>query len=296
MTRHTPLPDELRRWIADRLPGVDDVTDVSWPRGNSMVWRVAAGADVVFVKISPSAREYEREVRGYTHAARALAIDAAPRLIAADPDLRALMSSRLQGRVVRDLPLTVADERRVHEQAGHLLRRWHDHTPPATAHERAVLRAVVAGQAEEAAACLEDTAGHLDDAQRALVQCVVDELPRLGEEMPVVYRHGDHATRNWLFDAAQDTVGVIDFEMAHHGIVVEEFVWLYGALWTTRPDLKAAHFNGYGRHLSDDEERFLLLLTARLGVSYLRSGLAKERSDLVERGRLVLTRMTRRAR
>lgn len=261
-----------------------------------MVWRVAAGADMVFVKISPSAREYEREVRGYAHAARALIVGTAPRLIAADPDLQALMSSPLSGRVVRDLPLTQADERRVHQQAGHLLRRWHDHSPPATAHDRAVIRADVAGQAKEAAACLEDTAGHLDDAQRALVQCVVEELPRRTEGMPVVYRHGDHATRNWLFDAAQDTVGLIDFEMAQHGSIADEFVWLHGALWTTRPDLKAAHFNGYGRHLDDDEERLLLLLTARLGVSYLRSGLAKERSDLVERGKLVLTRMTRRAR
>lgn len=295
MNQHL-LPDDLRRWIAGRLPGADTVTDVSWAREHSRVWRVAAGADAVFVKISPTTRAYEREVRGYAHATRALCPDTAPRLIAADPDLRSLMSSPLPGRVVRDLPLTRATERRVHEQAGRLLRRWHDHSPPPTARDRAATRAAVAEQAQEAATCLEVTAAHLDEAQRAVVRCVMDELPRLAATVPVVYRHGDHATRNWLFDATRGSVGLIDFETADHGIVADEFVWLYGALWGTRPDLKAAHFTGYGRLLSDDEERVLLLLAARLGVSYLRSGLTKERPDLVERGRLVLARMAHQAR
>ncbi|MFE5526095.1 aminoglycoside phosphotransferase family protein [Embleya sp. NPDC056538] len=295
MTQHL-LPDDLRRWIAGRLPGADTVTDVSWARKNSRVRRVAAGADAVFVKISPTTREYECEVRGYAHATRALCPDTAPRLIAADPDLRALMSSPLPGRVVRDLPLTRATERRVHEQAGRLLRHWHDHSPSPRARDRAAIRAAVAEQAQEAAICLEVTAAHLDDAQRAVVRCMMDELPRLAETMPMVYRHGDHATRNWLFDATRNSVGLIDFETADHGIVADEFVWLYGALWSTRPDLKAAHFTGYGRLLSDDEERFLLLLTARLSVSYLRSGLTKDRPDLIERGRLVLARMAHQAR
>ncbi|MFB7470031.1 hypothetical protein [Kitasatospora sp. NPDC056184] len=39
------------------------------------------------------------------------------------------------------------------------------------------------------------------------------------------------------------------------------------------------------------EQRLLQLLTVRLGTSYLRSGLAKARDDLVARGRLVLDRM-----
>jgi aminoglycoside phosphotransferase (APT) family kinase protein len=292
MNQHTPLPDDLRQWITSHLPAADEVTDVSWPRGNSMVWRVAAGTDAVFVKVSPTTGDFEREVRGYAHAARALSPTEAPRLLAADLDLLALMSSPLPGRVVRGPSLGADDEWSAHEQAGRLLRRWHDHSEPAVDEERGAVRTAIAQQADEAAECLEDTARHLDDAQRALVRCVVDELPLLAEGMPLVYRHGDHATRNWLWDAERRSVGLIDFEMAGPGIAAEEFVWLYGAVWATRPDLKAAHFTGYGRPLSDDEERFLQLLTTRLGVSYLRSGLVKERPDLVERGKLVHTRMT----
>jgi hypothetical protein len=42
---------------------------------------------------------------------------------------------------------------------------------------------------------------------------------------------------------------------------------------------------GYGRALTEAEELVLLLLTARLGVSYLTTGIANDNPVLVERGR-----------
>ncbi|MFC4951050.1 aminoglycoside phosphotransferase family protein [Pseudonocardia sp. GCM10023141] len=136
------------------------------------------------------------------------------------------------------------------------------------------------------------TAEHLNAEQRALVQAASWELPELAEQLPLVYQHGDYSTRNWLWDTDSGHHGLIDFAMARHGTAVEEFVWLCGAVWATRPDLKDAYLTGYGRPLSDTEERLLRLLTTRLAVSYLNSGLVKDRPDLVERGHLVLHRMT----
>ncbi|MFE5797150.1 aminoglycoside phosphotransferase family protein [Streptomyces sp. NPDC056503] len=292
MPQNAPLPPDLRRWITENLPGSDTHTaeDVSWDRGDSRVWRVPAGETKVFVKLSPSLKDYEREVAGYAYAARVLAPHEAPRLLAADPSLQAIMTSLLPGRVVRGLPLNSNEELQVHERAGNLLRRWHDASPTASKQDHDTIHASMASQASEAAACLETTAGHLDDKQRALVQCVARELPQLAENLPVVYRHGDYATRNWLWDPPHG-YGVIDFEMSAHGIAVEEFVWLCAAVWAPRPDLKAAYLTGYGRTLSDSEERTLRLLTARLGVSYLATGLAKQNPALVQRGHLVLARM-----
>ncbi|MFE0063365.1 aminoglycoside phosphotransferase family protein [Streptomyces sp. NPDC059003] len=297
MPQDAPIPSDLQRWVSDHLPGADlgGAEDVSWSRGDSRVWRVPAGGAAAFVKISPSAKDYRREVTGYTYAARVLAPYEAPRLLAADPGLQAIMSSPLPGRVVRGLPLAPAVERHVHELAGRVLRRWHDHSAPAPPQDLEAVRASIRGQADEAAACLERTWAHLDAAQRSLVRAVAAELPELAEGLPVVYRHGDYSTRNWLWEPEPQQGGhghgLIDFAMSQHGIAVEEFVWLCGALWVPRPDLKAAYLTGYGRALSDIEERVLRLLTTRLGVSYLHSGLAKERLDLVERGRLILTRM-----
>ncbi|MEV6981733.1 aminoglycoside phosphotransferase family protein [Sphaerisporangium sp. NPDC051017] len=264
---------------------------MSWPRGSSRVWCVTAGPTAAFVKLSPTETDYDREVVGYAYAARILACQEAPRLLATDPYLKAIMSSPLPGEVVRGLPLEKEVELRVHGLAGRLLRRWHDQSDPGTEQDRQAVRAGMREQAREAAACLESTAERLNAEQRALVEAASRELPELAEQLPLVYQHGDYSTRNWMWDAESGHHGLIDFGMAHHGNAVEDFVWLCGAVWATRPDLKAAYFTGYGRPLSDTEERLLRLLTTRLGVSYLNSGLVKERVDLVERGHLILDRM-----
>ncbi|MEU8759860.1 aminoglycoside phosphotransferase family protein [Streptomyces sp. NPDC048659] len=294
MTQHTPIPPDLRRWIAENLPdrATDTAEDVSWDRRDSRVWRVPTAESEAFVKLSPSPEDYEREVAGYAYAARVLAPQEAPRLLAAHPGLRAIMTSLQPGSVVRGLSLSREEELRVHERAGNLLRRWHDASAPASQRDRDSTRASMDGRASEAAACLEATAGYLDDEQRSLVECVAHGLPQLAEHLPVAYLHGDYSTRNWLWDPLLG-YGVIDFEMSAHGVVIEEFVWLRGAVWAPRPDLRTAFFTGYGRTLSDTEERALCLLTARLGVSYLATGLSRRNPVLIERGHLVLDRLTR---
>ncbi|MBV9139485.1 MAG: aminoglycoside phosphotransferase family protein [Pseudonocardiales bacterium] len=284
------MPADLRHWVTHQLPGLATVVDVSWPRGCSRVWRAASGTDEVYVKRSPTPENYAREVHAYEHAAR-FAPHEIPRLLATDPGLRAIMTSPLPGLIVRGLCLTAEGESRVHELAGRLLRRWHDLPEPPSARARKVIRASVTEQADEAAACLERTAEHLTDAQRALVAQVSRELPRLVEDLPVVFRHGDYSPRNWLWDTERGTHGLIDFEQSDHGIAVEDFVWLCGAVWPTRPDLKTAFLAGYGRRLSDAEQRALPLLTVRLAVSYLNSGITKQEPMLVERGRTALTHL-----
>jgi len=281
------VPADLRQWVVERLPGVATITDVSWPRGDSRVWRVATDSAAAFVKLSPSPANYTREVRGFEYAARALATHEAPRLLAADPDLLAIMSSPLPGRIVRGLSLDVAEEQRVHERAGQLLRRWHDHSGPISAPVRDAIMASVADQAAEAAACVDRAGEHLTQGQRALVRRVCRELPELAEELPLVDRHGDYATRNWLWG---HDLGLIDFEQFAPGIAAEELVWLSAALWSTRSDLKSAFLSGYGP-LSEAEQQALPLFAARLAVSYFTTGITKQEPALVERGQFVLTRL-----
>ncbi|MFB8243381.1 aminoglycoside phosphotransferase family protein [Kitasatospora purpeofusca] len=292
MTTAKPFPPELRDWAAGHLPGLDTSEDRSWPRSTSLVWRVGAGERDAYVKISPSTLDFEREVAGYAFAEAHLDPWQAPRLLAADPHLRAILSSALPGRVVRDLPLRAATELRLYEDAGRLLRRWHDASTPATDADRATVRSDTKDKAQEAADCLEHLAPHLAADRLALVDAASKELADLAERLPLVYRHGDYETRNWLFDEASGRHGLIDFATAAHGIAASEFVWLSGAVWPRRPELREAYFTGYGRGLTTEENRLLQLLTVRLGASYLRNGLAKDRPDLVARGHLVLDRMT----
>ncbi|WP_345346462.1 aminoglycoside phosphotransferase family protein [Actinoallomurus liliacearum] len=139
------------------------------------------------------------------------------------------MTTPLPGRVVKGLSLPPETEDQVHKQAGQLLRRWHDHPEPVPGHTRDSIMASIIEQAEEATACLERTAEHLPDAQRALVEEVSRDLPELTEGLPLVFRHGDYSPRNWLWDAERATHGLIDFEAATHGHAIEDLVWLRGA-------------------------------------------------------------------
>ncbi|CAN3979428.1 aminoglycoside phosphotransferase family protein [Kitasatospora purpeofusca] len=286
-----PFPSELRDWAAGHLPGLDGSEDCSWARSSSRVWRVTAGARTAYVKIGPGELDYEREVAGYAYTARHLTDREAPRLLAADPRLRAILSSLLPGRVVRDLPLGVEVELRLYEDAGRLLRRWHDASGPGTDADRAAVRAEMREQTQEAADCLGSTAPHLGADRLALVRAASEELVGLAEQLPSVYRHGDYETRNWLYDGETGRHGLIDFAMARRGVAAAEFVWLFGAVWPLRPELREAYFAGYGRPLTAEEERLLKLLTVRRAVSYLHHGLVDGREDLVARGHLVLDRM-----
>jgi aminoglycoside phosphotransferase (APT) family kinase protein len=291
MTIAKPFPPALRDWVAIHLPGLDASEDRSWPRTTSLVWRVSAGDRSAYVKISPSTLDFDREVAGYAFAAAHLPEAQVPRLLACDRDLRALLSSPLPGRVVRDLPLETSTELHLYEDAGRLLRRWHDASAPGTDADRAAVHADMQDKAQEAADCLQDVRPHLAAGPLALVEAASKELPDLAKQLPLIYRHGDYETRNWLFDEATGRHGLIDFAMATHGVAASEFVWLLGAVWSVRPELRQAFFVGYGRQLTADEDRLLQLLAVRLGVSYLRNGLAKDRDELVARGRLVLDRM-----
>lgn len=282
MTSSATLPPALRQWVTHRLAGLNTVTDVSWPRHNSLVWRVTSGTQEVYVKISPTEHDFTREVHAYHRAARALGPAEAPRLLAADPELRAIMTSPLPGLIVKDLNLPAEQELRVHELAGHLLRRWHAQNPSeASEPVRDEAIASVVEQADKAAASLEHTAHILSAPQRTLVEQACEELPRLVTALPLAFRHGDFSPRNWLWTPACDTLALLDFEKSASGIAVEDFVWLFATTWSIRPDLKAACLAGFGRDFSDAEHRSLPLFTALAAMSYLSAGIMQQQPGLI---------------
>jgi aminoglycoside phosphotransferase (APT) family kinase protein len=253
---------------------------------------VATSTQAVYVKLSPDPADHARERAGLAFAAQALDPHRTPRLLAADESLLALVTSPVSGRIVRGLELPVGEERRVHARAGAIVRRWHERSPRATSADHASASTSIIRQAGEADQILPLITEATSAAQRALVRDAALELPRFAAATPVVYRHGDYATRNWLWDPHLG-LGIIDFAKAAQGLLVEEFVWLQGAVWLERPDLRRAFFDGYGRELSQTEERALQLLTVRLAASYLATGLTQGDSALVERGRQGLDRLER---
>ena len=267
------MPSDLRHWVSTHLPQLCNVEDVSWLRADSRVWRVANTTATAYVKISPSPQHYGREIRAYRHALRALAPGRAPRLLAADPDLRAILTSPLRGVVVLTTDLCAADEIRVHEQAGHLLARWHaDRYDTVGSAARAAVVASVQARTNLAVQQTARTADELSTPQRALIEHALRDLPTLAADVPLAFTHGDFSPRNWIWDPDTASLALLDFEKAGNGIAIEDFLWLAATTWPDRPHLRDAMLIAYGRDLDPDENLTLTLLTALAALSYLDAG------------------------
>lgn len=287
MTSDAPLPVELRQWVSQQLRGLATVTDVSWPRDNSQVWRVTTDAAQAYVKISPTQQDFAREVHAYHHAATALGPDEAPRLLATEPDLRAILTTPVAGVITKNLALQIEQEVLVHELAGRLLGLWQAQQPSQiseSARDEAI-KSVIA-RADEAAVQLERGAHLLTDIQRAIVEQACHELPHLAAMLPLAFKHGDFQPRNWMWDTDRSTLALLDFEKARYGIAIEDFMWLFATTWPVHPRLKTACLTGFGRSLNDAEHRALTLFTALAAMSYVNAGITLRDQELVSKAQV----------
>lgn len=261
------------------------ITDRSWPRDGSRVWELAsANGERFYLKQHQSQRFHEREVTAYRLWAPALGIGRAPRLLAADPRLRAVLITALPGQIARDPRIPEADEPEIHRQAGMLLRRLHDASTATTAPGTGR----VAARAEQHIA----RAGALLTAEDAeLVRYHAASLPETARHLPAVPTHGDAQPKNFLWDPGRRQVALIDFERAEAGLAVRDLVRLEYGAWDGRPSLRDAFLEGYGRALTTDEESALRDLAALDAVSAIWWGSANNDTDIMTRAHRTLARL-----
>ncbi|MFF1839011.1 phosphotransferase [Streptomyces sp. NPDC058231] len=276
----TSGPDTWVREFTERTVGtITGWTDVSWAREGSRVWR-AHGAEggVWFVKVHQNDRFHQREVRAYRTWASSLG-RAAPRLVAADEGLRAVVLTSVPGRPLYGVVLPPAKELAVFRRIGALARRIHESVPP---------REAPAGSGP----ALVKADRHLAAARPHLVpgdEVFVRELVRRAADLPPlewVETHGDFQLRN-ILHAADESVAVIDLERSEPGPAVGDLVRLSDA-WAGRPTVYEAFLAGYGRRLTAAEEARLVIDSALDAVSGIAFGIAHGDPELVERGRRTL--------
>ena len=75
--------------------------------------------------------------------------------------------------------------------------------------------------------------------------------------IPGVPTHGDAQPRNFLWDAPDERLALIDFERAEVAPAVRDLVRLEYGPWDGRADLRASFLAGYGRTLTGTEEAAL---------------------------------------
>src|SRR5262249_40408058 len=132
------------------------------------------------------------------------------------------------------------------------------------------------------------------EPQRTLVEQACHNLPTLAEDLPLAYRHGDFAPRNWIWDPDRRTLALVDFEAADTGIAVEDFVWLSATTWPTHPPLHhappptPARLTGFGRALTATDPQALPLSTALAAPSPPRAGITLNAPGLITKARTAL--------
>ncbi|MBV9024866.1 MAG: aminoglycoside phosphotransferase family protein [Streptomycetaceae bacterium] len=263
------LPSELQRWVTAQLGGLAEVTDVSWPRTTSRVWRLTrSGGVTAYVKIAPGDRHYEREVYAYRHAAVALGPGRAPRLLASEPQLHAVMTSALPGAPVKGLALSAVEERAAHRAAGGVLRRLHE-LAPRSAEARTQADAAVRRTVARSKVYLARATHLVTYSQRDLVYRSWQLLLALAPQLPVAFRHGDFRPRNWQWNRVSQRLALFDFESCGIGVAAADFVWLAAGSWAEDPGLRRACLLGYGRDFTDAEVRALPALIALAAVEDL---------------------------
>lgn len=243
------------REAAVRLLGTCEVTASM----GAAVARVTAGGGAEFIiKQHGSRAKHEREVHAYRHWTRALG-PFAPELVAIDDPAMVIITTALPS---GSWPgeRTAATFR----QAGALLRRFHDAEPPI---ELSWFRD-----------WLQDRGRHWASQARTLLsdaaaETVASHLAALGRG-PVLRGspcHLDFQPRNWLVSQSGD-VSLIDFEHSRIDLTARDFVRLRFRIWTARPDLQDAFFDGYGRPLTEAEDELVWHLGALDALTALARG------------------------
>ncbi|MFI6642616.1 phosphotransferase [Streptomyces sp. NPDC050504] len=277
------LLDEARRAFAEHAVGrLARVSDASRPRASSQVWRIeGVNGGVWYLKAHRSDRFHRRERHAYESWVRSLG-ERAPRLVAADGALRAIVVTERPGRSLHGLTLRPPVEREAHRQLGLLTARFHAVAPSVAAPPRGP---------DEVARHLERAGPHLADGDAELVRELAARRDALPEERWVPTLGGPRPTNVLLDDAGPDlAVGLVDFERAELGPPVRDFVRI-ADVWDGRPDLADAFFSGYGAVLSPERMRRLECEAGLDAVSGVGHGAEHGDPELVTRGLRTLRRL-----
>lgn len=228
-------------------------------------------------KCHSSPEKHNREVHAYRCWAPALGASA-PRLVAADPKTLAILVTALPGH-----PCRGTGDVRAHRQAGALLRLLHDTEKPRP------LDGFQEWLATRVWWWREQSRSLLTAGDRQIIDHHLTALRALGtpDGGPC---HLDYQPRNWLVDQA-GTLRVIDFEHARVGLRARDFVRLWFRYWPSRPDLREAFFDGYGRPLTGQEHQAVRHCGAIDALTALARGTQTGDTAMIAHGRATLRQL-----
>ncbi|MGW9205692.1 phosphotransferase [Embleya sp. NPDC055664] len=221
---------------------------------------------------------FTQEVRAYMTWARHLAHHA-PRLVAHDEASHTLLLTALPGTRGDVLASGSRDLRQAYEAAGATLRVLHDST---AFDAKGMLGSMLAGRLE---GWIDRAAGLalLTSAEARHLRVIATELAT--SEISGAVCHLDYQPRNWLLG---EVFRVLDFEHMRPDARIRDFARLEFRQWAATPRLRLAFFEGYGRQLTEPEQRLLNRFGAIEAATALVRGHEEADHTLSARGRAIL--------
>jgi pyruvate,water dikinase len=276
------LPADLAGFARSVLGACTLTASRSWPYHGGEVCELA-GPDYTgyILKRHPTDRHFSRETKGLRWAT-ALGPRRAPRLLAADRSLRAVIMSILPGITLLEADLSAADEREAYRQAGQLLRLLHSAIPPAA--DTRVLDRLLATAGE----LLGQVQDALTEHEHAQLREQAHHLRALAPQLPAVATHGDFQPRNLLWDPMTRQLAVIDFEKAAPAPAARDLTHLEAGPLLDREDLRTAFYQGFDRTLNCLESKALAALLLLDALSGLAWGIPNSDAQMVTRARRML--------
>jgi aminoglycoside phosphotransferase (APT) family kinase protein len=244
----------LRDFAAATLGSGLEIKDRSRAFGRkSVTWRItSADGTGFYLKRHEFRHHYVAEVRALEHWASRLAEGAwwtTPEVVATSDDLGAVILTELPGEIVEDSPPGPAELLVAYEQARRLARSLHNADIDLSNEPRNQLY-----PADGVDRYFEMSRGQLDESTCDWAEAI---LTRSGawDGLDVVPMHGDSSPRNWIVQASDPTIKVIDWERSRPGYWVEDIQRMTQRHWLDAPQLRDAFFEGYGRTPTEAEWR-----------------------------------------
>ncbi|WP_411150125.1 phosphotransferase [Streptomyces sp. A30] len=279
------LGDQLADFAEQAIGPLHTVTDSSWAREGSRVWKLTGrSGGIWYLKVHQNNKFHQREVGAYRHWVPALGREHAPQLVAADPDQLAAVITARAGVNLHGADLNEPTWQAVYRQLGQLLRVLHSCEPP--------MMAQAVGGLAKLERHLAAADGLLEPGEEELIRRLAQRLTTL-PPIPHGPRHGDIQLRNLLLDDSM-LLALIDWERAEVGPLISDFIRIADT-WANAPARQAALFDGYGRLLSPDEAQALQGLSALDALSGIQYGATHGDPELVERGHRTLHRLRKEA-
>lgn len=293
----------LQDWCTAVLGPHQVLSGSQRPDARSGTSRLRTRSGHCYLKVHRDREMWAREVYACERWAPVFGPHAPPLLAVREEPPLALLIGELEGQVLENVRLPVEQERAAWRTAGRMLARLHalpggdffgscdrNGIPPegATGDAVAYIASSLADELEQAT-----RDGLLDVAEQATLRAALERAEVFSGERPVPC-HRDYNPYNWLVTPEGEWTGVIDFEFAYRDVLVAEFSRYPDWEWIERPDLVEALLEGYGRPLTEREERQCWVARAHYALSAITWGTAESYHGFVAEGRRALAHLAAR--